>query len=317
MKKDVLNGTDGRGWVVFKGSLRRAPQLHKTQRNYFRGRTLLSWLLTFAMVCSVLGLSSGVASANPPGAIWGESPTAEPYPYVQDGGNGGFTGDPQPASPDPLVSYRWDNPQASDGLEIFLRKPVAVDSATPEHFAGMQSLKDDNVSVEVTGEGTLRMDFGAEYGAWLEIDSPDLSGSITLGVSEYNQPAFVNAGPASPSKTRTPVKKDGDTYRLELNNELYEGARFGFINVESFDQPFHITGVRLVCQTKPVNYNSSFSSNNEMLDKIWYAAAYDVRANLKEDYFAAIIVDRGDRHSWTGDAYPAQAAALTAFANYD
>ncbi|MDR1043410.1 MAG: hypothetical protein LBL54_05835, partial [Clostridiales Family XIII bacterium] len=101
MKKDELNGKNGGGGAVFKDSLRHAPQLHKKQRNYFRGRTLLSWLLTFAMVCSVLGLSSGVASADPPGAIWGESPIAEPYPYVQDGG---FTGTPQSASPDPLVN---------------------------------------------------------------------------------------------------------------------------------------------------------------------------------------------------------------------
>lgn len=46
-------------------------------------------------------------------------------------------------------------------------------------------------------------------------------------------------------------------------------------------------------------------------------AAYDVRANLKEDYLAAILVDRGDRHSWTGDAYLSQAASLAAFGNYD
>ena len=38
---------------------------------------------------------------------------------------------------------------------------------------------------------------------------------------------------------------------------------------------------------------------------------------LKEDYLAAILVDRGDRHSWTGDAYLSQAASLAAFGNYD
>ena len=75
--------------------------------------------------------------------------------------------------------------------------------------------------------------------------------------------------------------------------------------------------MRLVCQTKPVNYEGSFASDNELLNKIWYTAAYDVRANLKEDYLAAILVDRGDRHSWTGDAYLSQAASLAAFGNYD
>ena len=150
----------------------------------------------------------------------------------------------------------------------------------------------------------------------LEIDTPDFSGELTLGVSEYNQPAIVNRGPQSPSKTAVPVKY-GDTYRLELNSELYEGVRFGFVTVTKFERPFTITAVRLVCQTKPVNYEGSFASDNELLNKIWYTAAYDVRVNLKEDYLAAILVDRGDRHSWTGDAYLSQAASLAAFGNYD
>lgn len=255
----------------------------------------------------------GSITAPPNAPIWGSSPIREPYDYVADGS---FSGDEQPASPDPLVSYRWDNPTAEDDLEIFLRKPVKAETDQPSSFSGVDTLTSEQTAVTVTGEGTICLDFGVEYAAWLEIDSPDLSGEITLGVSEYNEPAFVNSGPKSPSKTAKPVQY-GDTYRLELNDELYEGVRFGFINVTSFDKPFTITGVRLVCQTKPVNYNGSFDSDNEMLNKIWYTAAYDVRANLKKDYFAAILVDRGDRHSWTGDAYTAQAAALAAFGNFD
>lgn len=255
----------------------------------------------------------GRVTAPPNSPIWGSSPISEPYDYVADGS---FSGAEQPASPDPLVSYRWDNPTADDSLEIFLRKPQQATTRQPDSFTGLDTLAADSQSVRVTGEGTIQLDFGAEFAGWLEIDSPDLTGEITLGVSEYNQPAFVNSGPKSPSKTAVPVKY-GDTYRVELNDELYEGVRFGFINITKFDKPFTITGVRLVCQTKPVNYNGSFDSDNEMLNKIWYTAAYDVRANLKKDYFAAILVDRGDRHSWTGDAYTAQAAALAAFGNTD
>ena len=255
----------------------------------------------------------GVITVPPAAAIWGESPIAEPYDYVADGS---FSGEEQPASPDPLVSYRWEDPDADDALEIFLRRPVLAETETPDSFAGLDTLTTGNVAVEVKGAGSIRMDFGAEFAGWLEIDSPDLSGEITLGVSEYNQPAFVNIGPQSPSKTAVPVKY-GDTYRLELNSELYEGVRFGFITVTNFDQPFTITGVRLVCQTKPINYEGSFDSDNEMLNRIWYTAAYGVRTNLKEEYLSAILVDRGDRHSWTGDAYTAQAASLVAFGNYD
>jgi len=42
-----------------------------------------------------------------------------------------------------------------------------------------------------------------------------------------------------------------------------------------------------------------------------------VKLNLTKDYFGAILMDRGDRFSWTGDAHPSQAAALVAFGNYD
>ena len=45
--------------------------------------------------------------------------------------------------------------------------------------------------------------------------------------------------------------------------------------------------------------------------------AYDVRANQRQDCFGAILMDRGDRYSWTGDAYPSQAASLVAFSNYE
>ena len=247
------------------------------------------------------------------GAIFGESPIEEPYSYVE---KGSFSGEEQPTSPDPLVTYRWEKPMADDALEIFLRRPVSVWSSSPESFSGLNTLTAEKAAVQVSGPGCISMDFGVEFAGWLEIDTPDFSGELTLGVSEYNQPAIVNRGPQSPSKTAVPVKY-GDTYRLELNSELYEGVRFGFVTVTKFERPFTITAVRLVCQTKPVNYEGSFASDNELLNKIWYTAAYDVRANLKEDYLAAILVDRGDRHSWTGDAYLSQAASLAAFGNYD
>lgn len=245
--------------------------------------------------------------------IGSRSPITEPYQYVSEGS---FSGKEQPVSPDPFVNYRWDNPKASDLLQIFLCHPTGVRAENDGSFIGVKTLITDQQEVKVLGTGMILLDFGVELAGWLEIDSPDLTGAVLLGISEYNEPAIVNAGPRSPSKMAKPVKY-GDTYRLELNSELYEGVRFGFINVTEFDKTFHINGVRLICQIKPVNYEGSFNCDIEMLNKIWYTAAYDVRVNLKKDYFSAILIDRGDRHSWTGDAYPAQAAALIAFGNYD
>jgi len=137
-----------------------------------------------------------------------------------------------------------------------------------------------------------------------------------MSISEYNEPAKVNSGSAHPAKTLVPVKH-GNTYRLELNSVLYEGVRFGWIHVRSFTSAWHITGIRLVSQIKPTNYDGSFSCSDSLLNKIWYVGAYDVKLNLNKDFFGAILMDRGDRISWTGDAHPSQAASLIAFGNYD
>jgi hypothetical protein len=244
------------------------------------------------------------------------SSISEPYPTVS---GGSFTGNTNLFSPDPLINYRWDSISADDSLQIFQAFPISYTTDTEDSFEGLDSVLTDDVNITVKGNGDLMFDFGVEFAAWLEIDSPDLQGAgdITLSVSEYTLPEIVNVGPSFPTKTAAPQKVSGNTYRLNLNDELYEGVRFGFIHIENLKQEFHITGIRLICQVKTTNYNGSFSSDNEMLNRIWYTAAYDVRVNLKQDYFAAILVDRGDRYSWTGDAYPAQAASLTAFANYD
>lgn len=246
-------------------------------------------------------------------AIMGTSPIIEPYPYVS---SGSFNGTTVAQSPDPLVSYRWSNPKANDGLEIYLQKPKSVSVDLTASFDNLKTLTGNSPKVTVKGTGSIRVDFGRVSAAWLEFDSPDLAGSVEMSISEYNEPAIVNSGPAHPAKTMVPVKH-GNTYRLELNAALYEGVRFGWIHVRSFSSVWHITGIRLVCQTKPTNYNGSFSCSDSMLTRIWYTGAYTVKLNLTGEYFGAVLMDRSDRYSWTGDAYTAQAASLVAFANYD
>ena len=232
----------------------------------------------------------------------------EPYPEVS---GGSFSGPAVPESPDPLVAYRWPAPKASDGLEIYTLKPVALQAEVPASFSNLDSLAGDHPNVMVTGPGSIRMDFGRNSAGWLEFDSPDLDGTVEMSISEYNEPAKVMLGPANPVKTKAP-QKYSHTYRLELNRELYEGVRFGWIHVRSIRQPWHITGIRLVCQIKPSNYTGSFSCSDPELTRIWYAGVYTVKLNLLKNYFGAILMDRGDRISWTGDAYIAQGAALAA-----
>jgi alpha-L-rhamnosidase len=258
------------------------------------------WLLWL----SALVLQAAAADLAPAPA-GGRSPIAEPYPYIA---RGSFSGPAVPESPDPLVAYRWPDPKASDGLEIFLLRPKAVSADRPASFENLASLAGGRPDVTVTGPGSIRLDFGVEAAAWLEFDSPDCPGGVEMSLSEYNEPGH--------EKTLAPVRH-GRTYRLELNRELYEGVRFGWIQVRSFRRPWHITGIRAVCQVKPANYNGGFACDDPLLTRIWYTCAYSVRASLCKGYFGAILMDRGDRMSWTGDAHPAQAAALAAFGNAD
>ena len=238
---------------------------------------------------------------------------AEPFSRLH---GGAFSGPAVPESPDPLIQYRWNNLQSTDDLQIYNLSPVAL---FPEPVASFEPGTTNSIHQEpilVKGVGSIRFDFGVESAAWLEFDSPDLSGSVETSISEYNEPAIVNTGPPHRFKTAAP-QRYGNTYRLELNPDLYEGVRFGWIHVRTFDRPWNITAVRAVCQVKPTNYRGSFSCSNPMLTRIWYTGAYVVKANACKNYFGALLMDRGDRISWTGDAHPAQAAALVSFGNWD
>ena len=272
-----------------------------------------SLVLFLAMVTSLMSWPNTDLLASGARLLGGDSPISEPYPALH---GGAFAKPVVAVSPDPLAHYHWEKPQAADGLQTYLLGPVAVSADLPRSFGNLFSVTTSNCDAQVTGTGSIRFDFGVESAAWLEFDSPDLSGAVEMSISEYNEPAILNAGAQNPVKTRVPVKY-GRTYRLELNRSLYEGVRFGWIHVRAFDKPWHLTAVRLVCQIKPANYEGSFACSDPQLTRIWYTGAHGVKLNLLRDYFGAILMERSDRFSWTGDAYPAQAAALAAFGNRD
>ncbi len=265
-----------------------------------------------------LTLSFAALGDNARAILDRRSPAPQPYAYVSGGRLAGTTLE---AAPDPMASYVWDAPKADDKLQVYAMIPKsATDKTKSGSFANLESATTEDCAIKVNGPGTIMLDFGVELPAWLEIDSPDLAGKVTLGVSEYNEVMQIwpeHRGPLNRYKTDVPEKVAEHTYRLVVNKELYEGVRFAFINVVKFERPFTITAIRAMCQCKPANYTGSFASDNAMLDRIWYVAAWDVRANLREDCIGAILVNRGDRFSWTGDAYTSQAASLVAFSNYD
>lgn len=230
-----------------------------------------------------------------------------PYPPL----NAAPVGKKIPQSPDPLVHYRWDHPTATDDLELYTLPPVSVTVDKPS-----VATTHNNSNLTVTAPCNIRFDFGQVNAAWFEFDSPGFDGEIEMSISEFNEPAVFNLGSQHPKKTATPVRY-GQTFRLELNKELYEGVRFGWIHIRSLNKEMEIVSPRLVCQIKPTNYNGSFETNDTLLTRIWYTGAYTVKLNLLKDYFGAILMERSDRHSWTGDAHASQAASMVAFGNFD
>ena len=230
----------------------------------------------------------------------------EPYPVL----TATPSGEAVPESPDPLVRYRWTKVSPDDGLEIYTVYPRQATASNPE----AADLGDPR-RITVSDACDLMFDFGQVNAGWLEFDCDTPDVAFEASISEFNEPAVFNAGSEHPVKTAVPARY-GNSFRLELNRELYEGVRFGWIHVRSLRKPAVIRNVRLICQTKPVNYEGWFDCNDPQLTRIWYTGAYTVRLNLLKDYFGAILMERSDRHSWTGDAYTAQAAALAAFGNF-
>ena len=292
-------------------------------------------------------------------ALDGPALGSAPEPYSPVGG-GACTGRAAPLSPDPLASYQWGPAVNTTPLQLFTLRAVA---ATVRHgeanVAGAASLVTNTPRATITGDASIMLDFGRETPGWLEFDSPDLhlamgmGASVRLGVGEYDAPwqtgpapsqhkaGAPRAYPAAATSTANGANATtpATTYRLETNPQLYEGVRYGFLEVSASSSSaaaagrgeggrplrlpakpfaFTITGLRLVVQTKAVNYTGHFHSPTDaMLEKVWWTAAWTVRSNLLEEYFGSILMDRGDREAWTGDAHPSQAAALVAFHNLD
>lgn len=229
----------------------------------------------------------------------------EPYPYLH--GNNPRGAKHVPLSPDPLVSNTWSSSSNLSGLQIFnVTTPVSWTAVPSSAFSGIESLSTGRPNITVHGSGTLKLDFGREHAAWFEFTSPDLDAlsEVSASISEYNQPW--------PGKTLQPNAYAGGNYRLETNPELYEGVRYAWISVDSSKSdrsgaataPWHITGLRLVAQSKPTNYTGSFRSADPTLTAVWYSGAYGSRLNMMPYGFNSILMDRGDRVSIQGDGHP-------------
>lgn len=222
-------------------------------------------------------------------------------------------------SPDPLVATTWSRETNSSKLQIYrVNRPVKYWVTPPEAAHADMDGDVSSFSLLVYENCTITLDWGVERAAWFELISRDLDNNgtqkmrVQASISEYNEPF--------PDKTRELVKYGQHTYRLETNDELYEGVRFSFLHFEFFEpaeNPVEIAALSLVAKIKPINYTGAFTSSDQELTRAWYTGAYGVRLNMEETNLNSILMERGDRVAIQGDGHPTIDAALVAFSPYE
>ena len=225
-------------------------------------------------------------------AIWGESPAPQPYPYVS---TGSFAGPEVPASVDPLVRYRWPDPKADDDLEIYLQRPLRVDTDTPQSFDGLATLLGDEPSVAVSGPGTIRVDFGRENAAWFEIDSPDCPGGVRLSISEYNRPEYTNVGDKTGcrggSATRTAPCSTPSCTRACASPSSTSTRSPG---------PGASRASAWSARSSRSTTRVPSPAADPLIERIWHIGAYSVKLGNLKEFTTPILIERSDRVQWNG-----------------
>ena len=277
------------------------------------------------------------ASSTPPPKPTPPYLPLRPYPFL----NNLSRPVPLPGSeysPDPLVNAIWPNDTRQDEFQCMYVYPKSVHTTTPNSFVGLdrlirsssssseQNSNETAAPVVVLGSGMFRVDFGVESAGWLEIVSDDMPLSAFMNLTLSLSEDLV----MYPGKILRPKSYPNGVYRIETNPDIYEGIRFGFINIIYNEGiHWHIKEVRAVAQTLPVPYRGSFVLHDDHeLSKIWYTAALCPKLNMATQPLSgmvapsqfmlnAILMDRGDRIGWTGDDHVGQMAIMKAFGQYE
>lgn len=317
-----------------------------------------------SVLMGVVGLASGF---GPPPLL------TEPWAPLH-GGRWAAAGK-HPANPDPIGGYVWNlsdpalaGPNTS--LQLITVVPERAAAFPAAAFSGIDALvgagpQNGSNSTVAVGQGTLRLDFGAELAGWLELRSRDLTpaavaaGCVAMSVGESTVPKFFSPSRLSPGvhnasnpafagwKTEVPVpytdpqgskapfsrhqhhhrSRPHTVFRLELNAELYEGVRYGFLHINAscgVFAPFGIGSVVVRAQVKPANWLGVFSAaGRPVLERAWYVGGYTVKLSLGVDAIGSVLDQRGDRtprgkmRGFAGDSHVAQATSLAVFGNFE
>jgi hypothetical protein len=270
-----------------------------------------SWCLS--PLCPI----GGAPRPGPPPPPPPQPPPTEPWPPLH-----GYDPEALPArsaSLDPLVRYSWNRSVDPSIMQTYLVRPAKIVAAEPPAaFEALDTVLTTSPNVTLKPGGTLCLDFGLETAGWIELQSPDLGQpgaaalkSITVGMGEFNAPDKIKASPVQ-------MAGSADTfvtcYEACGSTDNYEGVRFVWIMLAADAAgPLTLTNLTVVAQVRPVSYIGSFSSSNQMLEKIYYAGAYGTRVNMHPATLGSILYDRGDRKAFQGDNMVASAVAEAVF----
>lgn len=155
------------------------------------------------------------------------------------------------------------------------------------------------------------IDFGREVAGYplVEIDGAEGGEIVDMGYAEVLHspggevlsPALKTRGLLNPDRARVHY---ADRYICKRGKQRFQtfdkrAFRYIQIDVRNVRRPLAIGPVSVLLSTYPVEERGSFSSSDELLNRIWEVGAWTVRLNMEDAYTDCPWRERGQ---WWGDA---------------
>ncbi len=194
----------------------------------------------------------------------------------------------------PVRRIVWSNKAVNP--EIF------VDSYENQIFSAPES-----AVCRLEKNGSVLVDFGIELHGGVRIHNTGdkSSGRIRLRFGE------------SVSEAMGEPNQDHSIHDTELDVPLYGTLEYGstafrFLRIDNLGEPLKLLNIMAVSLTRDMDYDGSFESSDERLNKIWKTAVYTIHLNMQEYLFDGV---KRDRLVWMGDMHPEIRGILCAFSD--